>query len=78
MSERLKFQGRLMEKEREAAALKLRMEGLRDSIRNMLDPFEPVENLKAHVVAGQAVDLSELHTKYRETLETIRNIKAEL
>ncbi|SPD73802.1 conserved hypothetical protein [uncultured Desulfobacterium sp.] len=78
MSERLKFEGRLLEKEAEAKSLKLRIEGLRDSIRNQLDPFESVENLKAHIVAGQAVDLSELHVKYRETLEEIRNIKAEL
>jgi 5'-deoxynucleotidase YfbR-like HD superfamily hydrolase len=78
MSERLKFQGRLMEKEAEAKALKLRIDGLRHSLRDLLDPFEPVETLKAHVIAGQAVDLSELHVRYRETLEAIEEIKTEL
>lgn len=78
MSERLKFQGRLAEKELEAKKLKMRIEGLRDSIRDALDPFEKIENLKAHIVARQAVDLSEYHVQYRELLEEIDAIKKAL
>ena len=78
MSERLKFQGRLAEKELEAKTLKLRIEGMRDSIRSHLDPFESIENIKAHLVAGQAVDLSEYHTMYIETLGDIWMLKKEL
>lgn len=78
MTERLKFQGRLAEKELEAKELKLRIEGLRDSIRDALDPFAKIEDLKAHIVARQAVDLSEYHVQYKELLEEIRQIKKEL
>ena len=78
MNERLKYQGRLAEKEFEAKKLKLRIEGMIDSIRAHLDPFESLENLKAHLIAGQAVDLSEYHTMYMETLEDIRKLKKEL
>lgn len=78
MSERLKFEGRLREKELETTELKLRIEGLRDAIRDNLDPYAEIEDLKAHIVAGQAVDLSELHVKYRETLDDIRRLKKDL
>ena len=78
MSERLKFQGRLAEKELEAKKLKLRIEGMIDSIRTQLDPFEDIENIKAHLIAGQAVDLSEYHSMYLETLEDIRKLKKAL
>ena len=78
MSERLKFEGRLREKEREAAALKLRIEGLRDSMRSQLDPFEKIEDLKAYLIAGQGVDLSEYYNMYLEALEDIQKLKKEL
>ena len=78
MNERLKFQGRLAEKELEAKTLKLRIEGMIDSIRSHLDPFESIVNLKAHLIAGQAVDLSEYHTMYMEILDEIRLLKKEL
>ena len=78
MSERLKFQGRLAEKELEAKTLKLRIEGMIASIRSHLDPFENLENLKSRLIAGQAVDLSEYHTMYMETIDEIRLLKKEL
>ena len=78
MSERLKFQGRLAEKELEAKTLKLRIDGMIASIRSQLDPFETIENLKARLIAGQAVDLSEYHTMYMETIDEIRLLKKEL
>ena len=78
MNERLKYQGRLAEKRLELKKLKLRIEGMIDSIRTHLDPFEKIENLKARLIAGQAVDLSEYHTMYIETLEDIRKIEKEL
>lgn len=78
MNERLKFMGRLTEKKLKALEIKLRIEGLRDAIRDALDPFEEIEDLKARVVAGQAVDLSELHLSYSELMEDIRKLKKEL
>ena len=78
MSERLKFQGRLAEKELEAKTLKLRIDGMIASIRSQLDPFENIENLKSRLIAGQAVDLSEYHTMYMETIDEIRLLNKEL
>lgn len=78
MNERLKYQGRLAEKRLEAKKLKLRIEGMVSSLRIQLDPFESIEDLKAHLIAGQAVDLSEYHTMYVEILEDIRNLEKEL
>ena len=78
MNERLKFQGRLAEKELEAKTLKLRIEGMISSIRSHLDPFENIENLKSRLIAGQAVDLSEYHTMYMDVLDEIRLLKKEL
>ena len=78
MNERLKFMGRLSEKKLKALEIKLRIEGLRDAIRNALDPFEEIEELNARVVAGHAVDLSDLHTRYRELMDDIRKLKNEL
>lgn len=75
MSERLKYQGRLAEKQQEAKSLKLRIEGLRDSIRDILDPFESVESLNMDVAAEQAFELAKLHIEYTRTLAEIAAIK---
>lgn len=78
MNERLKYQGRLVEKRIEAKNLKLRIEGIIDSIRSHLDPFDKIENIKARVVARQAVDLSEYHTMYTTALDEIQKLKEEI
>lgn len=78
MSERLKFQGRLAEKELEAKALKLRLKGLRESIRNQLDPFEEVGELDCAVVAEQAVEMASLQADYTAALAEIEAIKKAL
>lgn len=78
MNERLKYQGRLVEKRIEAKNLKLRIEGIIDSIRSHLDPFDKIENIKARLVARQAVDLSEYHTMYTTALDEIQKLKEEI
>ena len=78
MNEILKYKGRLAEKRIEAKKLKLQIKGLVDSIRSQLDPFEKIENIKALVIARQAVDLSEHHTMYISTLIDIRKLKREI
>lgn len=78
MNERLKYQGRLVEKRIEAKNLKLRIEGIVDSIRSHLDPFDKIENIKAQLVARQAVDLSEYHTMYTTALDEIQKLKEEI
>jgi len=78
MTERLKFMGRLKEKELEAEKLKLRIEGLRDSIRDILDPFESVEDLKMDVATEQIVMMGGLYDRYLDLLKDIARLKKEL
>ena len=73
--ERLRFQGRLAEKEQEMKSLIVRIAGLRDSIRIMLDPFGPLPDIKADVVAAQAVELANHHIRYMELRQEITAIE---
>ena len=75
MTEQLKFRGRLAEKELEAKKLRLRMEGLRDSIRELLDPFEPVAALRTDVAMEQVIELAGLNIDLKEAIETIAALK---
>lgn len=75
MSERLKWQGRLAEDELEARKLRLKIEGLRDGIRDKLDPLDEVGGLDADVVAEAAVALAVAHGDYLATLARIYKAK---
>lgn len=74
----LKHEGRLRQKELEARQVKLRMEGLVSSIRDLLDPFEEIEALRADVAAGQAVELASLQATYKGLLGEMAAIKKAL
>jgi len=76
--ERLRFQGRLAEKQLKADELKLKIVGLRDSVRVKLDPFEPVEDLNIEVAYELMVDLAAAHIEYVEILGEIQAIKKAL
>lgn len=78
MSERLRFQGRLLEKEEEAKSLELRICGLRDSIREVLDPFEKISDLNIPVAFEQMTDLANLHIQYTQALAEIKAIRKAL
>jgi len=78
MTERLKFQGRLAEKELDAKKLRLRIEGLRDSIRDILDPFEDIAELRVEVAAEQALEMASLHVEYESILREIKAIRKAL
>jgi len=78
MSERLKFEGRLREKELEEKKLRLRIEGLRNSIRDLLDPFEELVELKCEVVAEQALEMAGLQADLKACVEEIKAIKKAL
>ncbi len=75
MSERLKHMGRLEERKLKAKKLKLSIEGLRDSLRDHLDPFEPVEKLKLDLVAQQGIEIADKQISYKALLEEIEAIK---
>ena len=78
MNERLKFEGRLGTKQRELKALELRIRGLRKSIRDNLDPFEQIEDLKADIAASQALELADLCIQYKALQEEIKAIEKAL
>ena len=78
MSERLKFQGRLLEKVEESKILELRICGLRDSIREILDPFEKIPDLDIPVAFAQMTELVNLHIQYTQALAEIRAIRKAL
>lgn len=78
MTERLKFQGRLAEKDMEAKKLKLRIEGLRDSIRDVLDPFEDVDELDIERAFEQMADLAGKMLEYKELTGEIKALRKAL
>lgn len=78
MNERLKFQGRLAEQEMESKRLRLRIQGLVKSIRDILDPFDAVEDLRADVAMEQVIELAGLQADYKATLDEIAAIKKAL
>lgn len=78
MNERLKFEGRAAEKKRELFGVGLRIKGLRDSIREKLDPFAEIEDINAEVVSAEAFDLAGLWAKYRELQMSIAAIEKAL
>ncbi|MDY7034542.1 MAG: hypothetical protein SV375_00040 [Thermodesulfobacteriota bacterium] len=75
MTERLKYQGRLAEKEMEAKKLRLRLTGLRDSLRDNLDPFVLIEDLNGELIAEEALEFTGTWAELRAVLATIDSIK---
>jgi hypothetical protein len=78
MTERLKFKGRLVEAEDKARQLRLSMEGDLKAVRDLLDPFESIEGVRADLAAAQAVELAGKHADYLGLLKEIKAIKKAL
>ena len=78
MTERLKFEGRLVEAKQERRRLAIRINGLVKSIRDNLDPFAPIDDLDTALVAEQAVALAELHIQHQEVVQQIGALKKAL
>lgn len=78
MSERLKFMGRRAEARLEVERLRLRIEGLRTALRDTLDPFESIEDLREEIVFTLATDFADALSRYRETLAGLRAIEKAL
>ena len=78
MSERLKFIGRLREKELAAERLRLRLQAMRDAMREALDPFEDVVGLHLDQVASLAVEAADLQVQLKEVLAEMSAIEKAL
>lgn len=76
--ERLKHQGRLAEKEQTAKRLDLSIRGDIAAIRDILDPFSPLPDLRVDVAAVQAVEMAGKHAEYCGLLAEIKAIKKAL
>ncbi|MCK5139880.1 MAG: hypothetical protein KAQ85_08570 [Thermodesulfovibrionia bacterium] len=75
MTEILKFKGRLAEKEFTLKAMRLRIRGLVDAIRDNLDPLGDIADIKADIAAEQAIELANLKIRYTEIVADIQAIK---
>lgn len=78
MSERLKFQGKLQEKKQEAERLRMLLRGLVTSLRDALDPTEPVENLDRELIVQQAAEFGLKQIDLLAVMDEIRFLKKEL
>ena len=78
MNERVKFEGHLKVNEDKARMIRLRIEGLRDSIRDILDPLEDIADLKLDVAYEQMVELVGMWAEYKESLSKIAAAKKAL
>jgi len=78
LSEILKYKGRLSEKELEAKQLRLGADGLVKSLRDTLDPFEPVEELNIELASQEMANLEKALLELRDTLHDITAIKKAL
>jgi hypothetical protein len=78
MSERQKFKGKLLEKQQEAERLRLLLKGLVKSMRDALDPTEPVEELDRELIVQEAAEFGMKQIDLLEVLREIRMIKREL
>lgn len=78
MSERLKFEGRLTVKIKEAKQVKISIESDRDSLRDALDPFSSVDELESERISNLSVILSAELIEYNRLNAEIRAIKKAL
>ncbi len=57
MMERHKYKGKLLEKEQDIKSKELEVKSHFESLRNLLDPTEPLLNLNGDEIAGHAFNL---------------------
>lgn len=76
--ERLMLEGRLAERQREAAELKLKIEAERDQARILIDKYLPVGKVEFAKGAMLLTDCVRLQRKYLDALEDIETLKLDL
>lgn len=70
-TEILRNKGRLAEDKEKAGQLKLRLKGLRTAMRDQLDEFKAVEELKLDLVVEQAFEARKLQIELLEVNDEI-------
>lgn len=76
--ERLRVRGRLVEMEKEAARLRLLLEGDVHELRACLPPFVPIQDWRVEQAAARAVELAGRHAEYMGLAAEIANMKQAL
>ena len=74
-SEVLKYEAGLARLEKDAKALKIRIDGLVRALRDNLDPMAKTERLPVEMISEQAFDLANWHAAYMEKLAEIQKAK---
>lgn len=77
-AERLQNQGRLVEAEHEAQHLALAMAGHKARIRQLTDPFAPVELLCMRELRVELDELSHKQALHHDLIEKIRRLREHL
>lgn len=75
MNERLNFQGRLAGTKMEKKRLGFKIKGLISSLREMLDPFETIEDLAVNAITELSIELGACHIEYVAAAKEIREIE---
>lgn len=76
--EQIKFEGRLAQKLMISHEMRLRIQGLVKSLRDLLDPTVPEEELNGPLISAQAIDLSNRLIDYADIIKQIKVIKKAL
>ena len=75
MDERLQYMGRQAETELFVREMRMRLESLRDSLRELLDPFEKIEFLDTARIITLSAEFSRLHIDYVAALQQLAAIR---
>lgn len=75
MNERAKYRGLLAEQEELEARLKIRLEGLVESLRDQLSPFVEPGTLKGEIIASQGVEFATTQQELLESRKKITSIR---
>ena len=76
--EKLQAEGRLLEKRNEVRHLKLKCEGLRDTVRLYTDPLARIEELEIELAFEAMTELMATHLNLTEALGELANIEKAL
>lgn len=75
MTERIKFQGHLADAELRERELRIKLEGLVSSLRDLLDPIADVGVLKGEIIAQQALEFGQARINLLAVRSEIERIK---
>lgn len=76
--ERLKFMGRLESIRIESERLRMLIISTRDRVRDILDPFVSLDELRTDEAAALAIELSAYHGEYVRCLQEMEAIRRAL